>query len=65
MKDNTRKQVEAMGVWAVSEPYDSVVRILTKLQYKAAKHDLTGVHDAANEIMALFAPNTNPKSRSK
>lgn len=51
----TPNEVDKIGAaWLVQEPYDTIVRILTKLQYKAAKKDLTGAYDAANEIMALL-----------
>lgn len=44
---------DANLVQAIQEPYDSIVRILSKLQHRAARKDLTGIYDAANEIMKL------------
>lgn len=46
-------------VQVVSEPFDSILKLLTALQYKAAKHDLTGGVDTANEIMQLIATRHN------
>ncbi len=48
-----------MSVFVVNEPYDSIVRILHRLQMQALKRDLTGIYDAANEIMELTTNKPN------
>lgn len=54
------------GVHVVQEPYDSVVRILSQLQLRAAtKKDLTGTIEAANQIMELFEPPITIKPKPK
>lgn len=52
-------------IQVVNEPFDSVVRILSELQFKALKKDLTGIYDAANEIMELFKPKEVNKRRKQ